>query len=125
MNVELHGPSMLPHLTPVYSDPDTTEERKNIRSWLVGQAWQVTREALRAYLGEPFYVETDSSCTAGGEEDWWTYETKDGDYLGVYLNAGAEHAMLYVSRLSDDLIADSGIFLKHWTIEWFEQAYAM
>lgn len=43
---------MFPHLTPIYPGPDTVEERENIRSWLVGQAWQVTRQALHAYLGK-------------------------------------------------------------------------
>jgi hypothetical protein len=51
----------------------------------VGWARNVERVALHAHLGMPAYVESDSSCTFGGEEDWWAYKTPSGETVAVCL----------------------------------------
>jgi hypothetical protein len=39
---------------------------------------RATREELRAALGQPHFVETDSTRTFGGDEDMWAWELPSG-----------------------------------------------
>jgi hypothetical protein len=47
--------------------------------------FKVTRTEMRAMLGDPHYVETDSFRTYGGEEDWWAYTLLSGQRLVIVL----------------------------------------
>jgi len=40
--------------------------------WELGQ-FRITRSEMREMLGEPDFVETDSTRTYGGEEDVWAF----------------------------------------------------
>src|SRR5262249_22505591 len=40
--------------------------------------FRTTRDELRAALGQPHFVETDSTRTFGGEEDMWAWELAPG-----------------------------------------------
>src|ERR1700677_1724305 len=39
---------------------------------------RTTREVLRAGLGAPHFIETDSTRTFGGDEDMWAWELPSG-----------------------------------------------
>ena len=84
--------------------------------WEVAFALGVSRSALRSHLGEPVYVETDSTCTFGGEEDWWAYRTRADKVVAVCLRAPYEHAVLYVSEPSDFSVQESTLLLTPWTV---------
>src|SRR5262249_7870229 len=42
---------------------------------------RATRDELRGNLGEPHFVETESTRTCGGEEDNWAWELASGQRL--------------------------------------------
>ena len=44
-----------------------------------------TREQLRGVFGAPHYVETDSTRTAGGDEDNWAWELPTGQRVLIVL----------------------------------------
>src|SRR6516162_9306933 len=46
---------------------------------------RTTRAELRAMLGEPHFVETDSTRTYGGDEDAWAYTLPSGQRVVVVL----------------------------------------
>jgi len=46
---------------------------------------RATRPQMHALLGEPHFVETDSTRTAGGEEDAWAYLLPSGQRVLVIL----------------------------------------
>jgi hypothetical protein len=46
---------------------------------------KITRPEMRAMLGEPHFVETDSSCTFGGEEDGWGFTLPSGQRVVIVL----------------------------------------
>jgi len=91
------------------------------RMWEIGQAHGVPRAGLREHLGEPLYVETDSSSTFGGDEDWWAYRTRDGDVVSVCFRVPYEDAILYVSDPSERSVRDVAMALvTPWACELFE-----
>jgi hypothetical protein len=47
--------------------------------------FKITRPELRAMLGEPHFVETDSTRTYGGDEDAWAYTLPSGQRVVVVL----------------------------------------
>jgi hypothetical protein len=48
-----------------------------LKPYIVG-GFRATREGLRAELGEPHFIETDTRRTAGGDEDMWAWELPSG-----------------------------------------------
>lgn len=56
---------------------------------------KINQPQLRAWLGIPHYVETDSRRTCGGEEDGWGYSLPNGQRLVVVLDVTSEWAELY------------------------------
>jgi hypothetical protein len=47
--------------------------------------FKITRPEMRAMLGEPHSVETDTYRTYGGEEDAWAYTLRSGQRVVVIL----------------------------------------
>jgi len=91
--------------------------------WEVGWARGVDRTRLRAHLGEPFHVETDSHCTFGGEEDWWEYRTSTGQFVAVCLRVPYQDAVLCVSEPSSILAQLAATLLAPWTVEFFDSPH--
>jgi len=91
--------------------------------WEVAFALGISRSALRAHLGDPFYVETDSRCSFGGEEDWWAYRTPADKVVAVCLRVPYEHAVLYVSETSDYSVQESTLLLRPWTVTLRDKPY--
>ena len=89
--------------------------------WEVAWARGVTREALRAHLGDPMYVETDSHCTFGGEEDWWGYRSAAGESIAVCLRVPYEDAVLCVSDPTGLAALDGASLLGPWAVEVFDE----
>jgi hypothetical protein len=48
-------------------------------------AFQATRPEMRALLGAPHFIETDSTRTAGGEEDSWAFLLPSGQRILIIL----------------------------------------
>jgi hypothetical protein len=46
---------------------------------------EASRGEMHALLGEPHFIETDSTRTAGGEEDVWAYALPSGQRALVIL----------------------------------------
>src|SRR4051794_18343027 len=61
--------------------------------WGVAE-FKATRDSLRAALGMPHHVETDSSRTMGGEEDHWYFQSESGQRIGVMLRVPYMFAVL-------------------------------
>jgi hypothetical protein len=53
------------------------------------------REELRADLGEPHFVETDSTRTFGGDEDNWAWELASGQRFLLVLQVPYGRAIIY------------------------------
>ena len=49
-------------------------------------ALKITRPELRAVLGMPHFVETDSYRTFGGEEDWWAFRLPSDQRVVIVLH---------------------------------------
>ena len=47
--------------------------------------WKATRAEMREAFGEPHYVETDSTKTFGGDEDYWAWDLESGERIAVVL----------------------------------------
>src|SRR5437764_402172 len=54
-----------------------------------------TREELRTALGEPHFVESDSTRTYGGDEDMWAWELPSGQQMLLVLHVPFRVATLY------------------------------
>jgi hypothetical protein len=65
-----------------------------LKPWIVGGFYS-TREELRAALGMPHSVETDSTRTFGGDEDMWAWELPSGQRLLLILQVPYGTAMLH------------------------------
>ena len=89
--------------------------------WVVAWARGVSRSALRAHLGEPFYVETDTHCTFGGEEDWWAYRTSTDEVVAVYLRVPYEDAVLCISNPTEQATREGASLLDPWKVEFFDK----
>ena len=96
------------------------EEASKPLLWVVAWARGVARDALRAHLGAPTYIETDGRCTFGGEEDWWEYRTARGDSIAVCLRVPYEDAVLYVSDPVDVDVREGASLLAPWAVEVFD-----
>jgi hypothetical protein len=107
-------PAMLASLVPI------AIEEPGSQLWEVGWARGVSRSALRAHLGDPFYVETDSLCTFGGEEDWWWYRSQTGEVLAVCLRVPYEDAVLCLSNPTEELIRKGAKLLGPWALGLFD-----
>jgi hypothetical protein len=55
---------------------------------------EASRPQMRALLGEPHFVETDSTRTAGGEEDGWAYILPSGQRVLIILGVPYCHVRL-------------------------------
>lgn len=55
----------------------------------------VTRDTLRAMLGDPHYIETDPFRTCGGEEDCWAFTLPSGQRFMIILEVTTARAELY------------------------------
>ena len=64
--------------------------------WGVAE-FKATRETLRSALGDPHYVETDSSRTMGGEEDCWYFETDNAQRVLLLLRVPYKLAVVLCS----------------------------
>jgi hypothetical protein len=56
---------------------------------------KATREELRAWLGDPHFIETDSTRTFGGDEDNWAWELPSGQRFLLVLQVPYGLAALY------------------------------
>ena len=50
--------------------------------WLVA-AFKMSNSEARKLIGEPHFIETDSTRTFGGNEDIWSFELESGQHIGV------------------------------------------
>ena len=89
--------------------------------WEIGWARGVERGRLRTHLGEPFHVETDSTRTFGGEEDWWAYRTAAGQVIAVCLRVPYEDAVLCASEPSGPGVIEAQALLQPWRVELFAE----
>jgi hypothetical protein len=89
--------------------------------WEIGWARGVERAALREHLGQPLYVEADSRCTFGGEEDWWAYKIPGGHVIAVCLRVPYQDAVLCTSRRAGDGMEHARTLLKPWSFEPFAE----
>jgi hypothetical protein len=55
---------------------------------------EASRPQMHALLGEPHLVETDSTRTAGGEEDAWAYLLPSGQRVLIILGVPYRHVRL-------------------------------
>jgi hypothetical protein len=67
------------------------------------------------------YVETDSHCTFGGEEDWWGYRNASGESIAVCLRVPYEDAVLCVSDPTGSAAREGASLLGPWDIEVFDE----
>ncbi len=89
--------------------------------WEVGRVGELSREALRAHLGEPFYVERDGACTFGGEEDWWAYRDASDEIMAVCLRVPYGDAVLCVSHPSSTAVdRAAAMLLGPWRVDRYE-----
>ena len=73
-------------------------------------SFSATREQLRSVFGEPHYVETDSTRTAGGEEDNWAWELPSGQRFMIVLAVPYQSAGLLSDPPDpDQVVAAVGI----------------
>ena len=71
---------------------------------------RTTRAELRAALGEPHFVETDSTRTFGGDEDNWAWELHSGHRLLLVLQVPYGHAIIYCDPPeAEPVVASLGI----------------
>ena len=101
----------------------SASERPSRCPWQVGEVRGVERSALRARLGHPAHVETDTSSTFGGEEDWWGYRNAAGTVVGICLRVPYEHVVVYFSEVSQAAVDDVRALLTPWTVEVFDSPY--
>ena len=92
--------------------------------WVLGWARGVEREKLRAHLGQPLHIETDSTRTFGGDEDWWVYGNEVGEKFAICLRVPYGDAVLYSSVQSVAQGPELARLLESWNVELFEHAYA-
>jgi len=57
--------------------------------------FRATRDELRAILGQPHFVETDSTRTFGGDEDNWAWELPSGLRFLLVLQVPYDKAVLH------------------------------
>ncbi len=80
----MHSPADAQHLVPPF----------RLKPYMVA-TFEATRADLRASLGAPDYVETDSTRTFGGDEDNWAWELGTGQRILVVLRVPYKYAVLY------------------------------
>ena len=89
--------------------------------WEVGWARAVERDALWRYLGDPPYIETDSHCTFGGDEDWWTFRTRGGDdVFAVCLRVPYGDAVVCTSDPTEYNVCRAVELITPFNVEIFE-----
>lgn len=101
----------------------TMPEHVPTLEWEVASTFRVPRAQLRQRLGEPLHVETDSTRTFGGDEDWWVFRDNDGVFVAVSLRVPYEHMVVCVSQLSDTAIDEARALLEPLTLEIYETPY--
>jgi hypothetical protein len=57
-------------------------------------SFKITREELRALLGEPHFVETDPRRPCGGQQDSWAYRLQSGQRLLIIFDVTISTAEL-------------------------------
>jgi hypothetical protein len=57
--------------------------------------FHATRDELRAALGEPHFVETDSTRTFGGDENMWAWELPSGQRLLIVVQVPYGVVLIY------------------------------
>ena len=91
--------------------------------WVLGWARGVEREALRSHLGNPLHVETDSTRTFGGDEDWWLYVNDEREKLAICLRVPYGDAVMYSSVQSVSPGPELAKLLAPWSVELFDKVY--
>ena len=75
LGVRLHGSGCFLMHCPTDGVPLPFPVR--LKPFIVG-GFRATRSEMRSALGEPHFVETDSTRTFGGDEDMWAWELPSG-----------------------------------------------
>ncbi len=87
---------------------------------------EIDRSSARKTLGDPHYIETDGTRTAGGEEDHWIFQYEDWVYVFFNLRVPYEHLCLYFSvQETFDLQSKLPRKLLDFKVEEYEQSYAL
>jgi hypothetical protein len=102
----------------------TVPEQVPILAWEVASTFHVTSAQLRERLGEPLYVETDSTRTFGGDEAWWVFRHRDGTFVGVSLRVPYEHMVVCTSQLSTAALRDASALLEPLVLGLYETPQA-
>ena len=94
--------------------------------WQVFTAHKVDRQHIRKHLGTPTFIESDSSRTFGGEEDWWAFQAETGSIVAVILRVPYEDAAVCISEPSDrNAIEAVRALLAPWPTEFFDKPYRL
>jgi hypothetical protein len=96
-------------------------EEGSVLMWEVGSAHGITRSAIRARLGDPAFIETDSLRTFGGEEDWWSYHTFQDQVVAICFRVPYGDAVLFVSEPTESLIREASTLLAPWALDLYEK----
>lgn len=70
----------------------------HLKPYIVG-GFLTTRDELRSALGQPHFVETDSTRTFGGDEDMWVWELPSGQRFLLVLQVPYGNAILHCDPL--------------------------
>ena len=89
--------------------------------WEVGCVRGIERRTLHEKLGQPHLVETDSTRTFGGEEDWWTFKTVEDTVVAVCLRVPYQEAVICTSSTSQQDIDLAASALEPWSVELFNE----
>jgi hypothetical protein len=89
--------------------------------WEVGWVRGIERHTLRERLGAPHLVETDTTRTFGGEEDWWAFKTAEDKVIAVCLRVPYQDAVLCTSSTSQQDIHLAASTLAPWSVDFFEK----
>jgi len=88
--------------------------------WELALSRGVSRAELRAKLGGPTFVETDSHRTCGGDEDWWLY--RDGNKgAAVCLRVPYQDVVLLASEPSPELLSKLSSLIRPFPVEPYQQ----
>lgn len=98
-----------------------TDERIESPLWETGWARDVDRASLREHLGEPFYVETDSLCTFGGDEDWWAFRNSNDEIIAICLRVPYGDAIVCTSNPTKENMRQAADLILPWAIESFPE----
>ena len=74
-------------------------------------------------LGEPHYIETDSTRTAGGKEWFWVFQKEGVKFAYLYRHPYQEMDILVENLKNNDVLALTKSLFNNCELEVYEEAY--